>query len=474
MHGERDTRAGAASMIRSHGEIRPVRRVPIFIIVISALLISSIDSTIVATALHALQRGLNTSIEWAGWTITAYSFGIVLMLPVSGKLSERYGNRRVFLYSVAAFAAASLLCGLCDNIYALIALRAIQAAGGAGFTPSATGIIVNHFGDARDRALGLFGSAFAVGSMIGPIFGGFFVEYWDWRGVFFVNVPIGLTIIGLGLYFIPRDPTRSKNSESMDTGGMILLGIGLLALMLATTSLSERGGHLWSVSFLGPSTVSIVSLGMFLRRIRHRSEPFIAPRFIYGPGFSAINVFNVLYGGVTSGAIALVPLYAINRYGISPLGSATLLIAQGGAAIILSIVAAMALRITGYRLPLYVGGGIIAIGAVLLALPSPGDILPTLWLAGGAFLIGVGNGIVSPASRNAGLMLAPNNSSTLAALRTMGRQIGTIICVSIATAIIASSAAPGEIQAWVYVAAAVLLVAAMPLVAYVPEHRGAW
>ena len=99
----------------------------------------SIDSTIVATALHALQTGLDTSIIWAGWTLTAYSFGFVLMLPISGRLSERFGRKRVFMGSVAVFTLASLGCGLADNIHVLIALRVLQAAGGAGFTPSATG-----------------------------------------------------------------------------------------------------------------------------------------------------------------------------------------------------------------------------------------------------------------------------------------------------------------------------------------------
>src|SRR6185312_14254736 len=202
---------------------RPVRRVLVFTIVALALLMMSIDLTIVATALRSLQQGLQTSINWAGWTITAYSFGFVLMLPISGKLSERYGRRRVFLGSVAAFTVASLCCGLADNIFVLIALRALQAAGGAGFTPSATGIVVDHFGDARDRAVSLFGSIFPVGAMIGPIFGGLFV-----------NVPIGLVVIVLAWRYIPHDRRRTtRHQAGMDVAGMALLGAGLLAGMLA-------------------------------------------------------------------------------------------------------------------------------------------------------------------------------------------------------------------------------------------------
>src|SRR5574337_1349404 len=185
----------AAPVNDAQDALPPARRVLVFSIVSLALLMMSVDSTIVATALHALQQDLHTSVNWAGWTITAYSFGFVLMLPISGRLSDRYGRRRVFLDSVVAFTVASLLCGLADNIFVLIALRALQAAGGAGFTPSATGIVVEHFGGARDRAVSLFGSIFPIGAMIGPIFGGLFVSYWTWRGVFFVNVPIGIAIV---------------------------------------------------------------------------------------------------------------------------------------------------------------------------------------------------------------------------------------------------------------------------------------
>lgn len=105
----------------------PVRRVLVVGIVALALMMMSIDSTIVATALHALQTGLDTSIIWAGWTLTAYSFGFVLMLPISGRLSERFGRRRVFMGSVAVFTLASLGCGLAKDIHVLIALRVLQA-----------------------------------------------------------------------------------------------------------------------------------------------------------------------------------------------------------------------------------------------------------------------------------------------------------------------------------------------------------
>ncbi len=457
------------------GSDQPIHREWIFTIVALALLMMSIDGTIVATALPSLQHELQTSIDLAGWTITAYSLGFVVVLPIAGKLSERYGCRRVFLGSVAVFTIASFCCGLADNIYVLVALRWLQAAGGAGFTPSATQIIVSNFRDARDRAVSLFGSIFSIGTMIGPIFGGLFVSYWSWRGIFLVNVPIGVAVVALALHYVPRDPPRTgEHHARMDFVGLALLGGGLLIGMLAVSHLAEKSTRLWSPTFVIPLAITICAVWLFFRHIKRSAHPFIAPRLITGPGFGTVNLINALYGGVTSGVVALIPLYAANRYGIDALGSSALLVAQGVASIIFSVAATFALRRTGYRRPMYVGGIVLAVGMLLLALGTVASIPPFVWLAGAAFLIGTGRGANNPATRNAGLQLAPESSSTIAALRTMCMSIGTIVTISTVTAILASSSDPGHVQAWLFALAGVLLLLALPLVARVPEHRGSW
>lgn len=456
-------------------EQSPVRRVLVFVIVALALLMMAVDSTIVATALHSLQIGLGTSINWAGWTITAYSLGFVLMLPISGKLSEHYGCRRVFLGSVIAFTVASLLCGFAQNIYVLIALRAVQAVGGAGLTPSATGIVVNYFGDARDRAVSLFGSIFPIGAMIGPIFGGLFVSHWSWRGVFFVNVPIGIAILILALRYVPCDPPRKAGPVfETDIFGMTFLGVWLLTGMLSASQLGERSGPLWFPAFIILATTSLVAMGMFFRHIRRCASPFIEPNLIHGPGFGSVNLVNVIYGGVTNGAMTLLPLYAASHYAIDALRSGTLLVAQGVAAIVFSVIAALSLRRTGHRPPLYVGGAVMAAGILLFAFRPAFSTSAYFWLAASAALVGVGRGIINPASRNAGLQLAPEHSSTLAALRTASLQVGSITTVSVITAILERFRDPGSAQVWIYVAVAALLFLMLPLVARVPEHHGSW
>lgn len=452
----------------------PVNRKVVFATVAMTLLMMTVDSTIVATVLHPMQHDLRTSVNWAGWTLTAYSLGFVLMLPVSGKLSQHFGRRRVFMASVVTFTLASLACGLANSIAALIALRALQAAGGAGFTPSATGIIVDHFGDQRDRAVSLFGSIFPIGAMIGPIFGGFFATYWSWRGVFFVNLPIGLLVLALTWRFIPADPPRPRGGVRMNLPGMALLGLGLFCGMLAASWLGEGAGSQRQPLFWLAAPASVLAIALFFRHIGRVAQPFIAPPMIHGRDFGAVNLVNVIYGGMIFGSMSLVPLYAANRYGLGAFDAGTLLIAQGLATVAFSVAAAFALRRTGHRLPIRVGGAVMALGLVLLALPPQAGLTPWAWLAFAAFLVGMGAGIINPACRNAGLQLAPRQSSTLAAIRSMFLQIGSIVTISVSTAILGASGQPAAVHAVILALAAMLLLAAMPIVSHVPEHHGAW
>src|SRR5699024_5899067 len=231
---------------RSEPQPVEIKRGFVFAIIAMALLMNTIDSTIVATALHTLQQDLNTTVSWVGWTMTAYSFGFVLMLPVSAKLSTRFGHRRIFTASVLLFTIASLLCGLSTHIYTLIIMRVFQAMGGAGITPAATGLIVEHFGSSRAQYLGLFGSIFSSGVIIGPIFGGIFVTYWTWPWIFFINLPLGFLVLVLALRYIPKDRPLPMKRERMDFPGIVWMGLAILTAMYAATYLAEKGNVLLS------------------------------------------------------------------------------------------------------------------------------------------------------------------------------------------------------------------------------------
>ncbi|HEX6447027.1 MAG TPA: MFS transporter [Streptosporangiales bacterium] len=450
------------------------RRHVILAVVSAALFMSSIDQTIVATALPALHHDLHTTINWSGWTITVYSLGRLAIVPLAGRLGDRLGRRRVFLLGTAVFTVASLLCGTASDIYVLVVLRAVQALGGGALMPSATGIVAEHFGRGRDRAVGMFTSIVPIGGLVGPVLGGIFVTYWSWRGVFLVNVPLGVVLIALGLRIIPAGRTRP--SDRFDAVGAALLTGSMLAAMYAVTYLGE--GHTSPVDpvFLGSTAAALLGFVLLVRRsMRHPLTAIIPARLLRGRGFGVMNVINFLYGGAALGFSALVPLYAQQRYGIRSLEAGTLLTARAVGMIVVAALAVAMLRRTGYRLPMLAGFVLSAIGLAIMAHAPVHGISAYAWLAGASALMGIGMGTASPASNNASLQLEPESATSVAGLRVMFRQAGSIIAVSVTTAILARSDHPGVAQGHVFlVFAVIVVVAVIPLVFRVPEHKGSW
>jgi len=446
------------------------RRKLIFAVVSIALFMSSVDQTIVATGLPAIQRELHAQVNWSAWTITIYALGQVIAMPMAGKISDMYGRKKVFLISAVVFTLSSLCCGLSGNIYQLVALRALQALGGGAFMPSATGIVSDHFGKDRDRALGMFTSILPIGGIVGPIVGGVFVAVWSWRGIFLVNVPIGIVLVLFAAKYIPKGSTRP--TSRIDVSGIALLGVMILAAMFGITYLGSGEIPLYNPVFLGCELVAVAGAWLFVRHSRRHPGPFIPYRLLRGRGFGVMNLVNLCFGAAALGFGALVPLYAQERFGMSPLNAGILLTARAVGMISVAGVAVMTLRRTGYRFPMIAGFLTLAIG--LLAMASTPRLSPYLWLAIAAGITGCGMGLSVPACNNASLQLAPDQVAAIAGLRGMFRQSGSIIAVSITTAILARAANPGIAQAHVFLAFAVVVVLLLPLVFVVPDHRGNW
>ena len=448
------------------------RRKLIFAIVSIGLFMASVDQTIVATALPAIEKELHATINWSGWTISIYALGQVIAMPMAGKISDMYGRKKVFMISAALFTVSSLCCGFASNITLLLIARFIQALGGGAFMPSATGIVSDHFGEQRDRAVGMFTSIFPIGGIVGPVVGGLFVSYWSWRGIFRVNVPIGLVLILLTAKFIPASALRP--ASRIDVPGILLLAAVIATGMFGITYLGSGDVPIYSPVFLGCLACSVLLGLLFMRHSKTYAAPFVPYRLLRGRGFGIMNLINYLYGAAALGFAALVPLYAADRYGISALASGTLLTARAVGMIAVAGVAALALRRTGYRWPMILGFLILAGGLVMMA--SSAAISPYVWLAIGAGLTGFGMGLSVPASNNASLQLAPDQVAAIAGLRGMFRQSGAITAVSVTTAVIArsSTAQAGVMQAHVFLIFAGILVLMLPLVRFVPEHRGNW
>lgn len=447
------------------------RRWTIFALVSLALFMASIDQTIVATVLPDLQRDLHAQVNWSSWTITVYALGQVIVMPVAGALSDVYGRKRVFLTAVAVFTAASLACGLANDIYVLVGLRAVQALGGGAFMPSATGLVADVFGPDRDRAVGLFTSIFPIGAIVGPVLGGVFTTYWSWRGIFLINVPLGIAFVLLGRVLLPRART-GRAPARLDVAGIALLACTLFAAMLGITNLGGGSG-VSGAGFLVPVVVAAVAGVVFVRHTVNSPHPVIELRLLRGREFAAMNVFNFLFGAAALGFGALVPLYAENRYGLSTLSAGTLLTARAVGMMIISALVVYWLRRIGYRLPILAGSVIIAAGLVLLSL-SPLFGSDYLWLALGAAVTGIGMGTAIPATNNAVLNMAPDKTAAISGLRGMFRQAGAITGISVTTAVMARASDPATAQSHVFIVFGALMLLSMPLILLIKDHRGAW
>ncbi|MBO0890588.1 MAG: MFS transporter [Acidothermales bacterium] len=447
------------------------RRGIVFAIASVALFMAALDQTIVATALPAIQHDLGTEINWSGWTITIYSLGQIVVMPLAGRISDQYGRKKVFLVAAAIFTIASLCCSMATNVWLLVGFRALQAVGGGAFMPSATGIVSDIFGRGRDRAIGMLTSVFPIGGITGPVVGGVIVTYWSWREIFLVNVPAGVLLIVLGMRLIPT--SRRRPASRPDVPGIVLLAVFILTAMFGIARLGNGTVSLLDPAVLVAEAVAVVMAVLFARHTKRAATPFIPIRLLRGKGFGVMNGINLLYGGAALGFGALVPVYAHDRFQLSTLEAGTLLTARAVGTICVTGLAVLALRRIGVRLPMVVGFSIIAVGLVAMAL-YPHWVSPYVWLSITTGVTGVGMGLSVPASNNATLQLAPEQVAAITGLRGMFRQSGAIIGVSVTTAILARSHDPGLTQAHVFIAFAVVLACVLPLVRLVPDHRGTW
>jgi EmrB/QacA subfamily drug resistance transporter len=393
------------------------------------------------------------------------------MMPIYGRIGDKFGRKKVFLIGAAVFTVSSVACGLAGSIYVLVPLRFVQAVGGSAFLPSSSGIVADHFGRDRDRALGMFASIFSVGGVTGPVIGGLITQYWSWRGIFFVNLPIGIVLLVLIARYIPK--TERHAAQKMDYPGIALLALTIVGGMLAITTLGSAHVSPGNPEVLGPGVASILLGYLFVRHIGRSDVPIIPLRLLKGKGFAVMNVINVLMGVTGFAFGVLVPLYAHNRYHLSLSSAGTVLSAQAGGMAVVAALASMMLRRTGYRKPMMFGLSCAALGLVMLSISARG-LSPYWWIAIGAMIAGFGIGGAAPAANNATLSLAPTQVAAISGLRVTFRQIGQILSISVVTAVLARSANPGLAQAHVYWVFALILVATAMLSFAVPESRGSW
>ncbi|MCX4523175.1 MFS transporter [Streptomyces anulatus] len=271
MTGSRATPADTAkSTDRHHGGLA-------LLVIASCQLMVVLDVTIVNIALPHMQKDLGFSTENLSWVVNAYTLTFGGLLLLGGRLGDILGRRRVFIFGVLLFVFASLLGGLSQEGWQLLAARSLQGVGGAIASPTALSLITTTFreGPERNRAFGVFAAVSAGGSAIGLLAGGMLVEWLDWRWVLFVNVPIGLLIAVAAPRYIPESERRPGH---FDVAGALTSTAGMVLLVYGFIRASEEG---WTDPVtLGSFGAAVVLLGVFIS-IESRSRQPITPLALF-------------------------------------------------------------------------------------------------------------------------------------------------------------------------------------------------
>jgi len=440
------------------------------------ILMASLDVTMVAVAFPHFTRELGTNILWAGWTMSIYTLAMTMVMPLAGKLSDSLGHRRIFLFSMILFTGSSALCGIAPNIYILILLRFFQGIGGGSFLPSATGIVSELFPENRQRYIGLLTSVFPIGGIIGPNLGGWIVERYSWRYIFYINVPIGIVLLVVGWLFLQG--TQAKGRLQIDYRAAAIFMAGIFLMMLGLNSIAEYSGTVARLLASACILVGIALIWSFLRFQRKSSHPILDTTLLESRPFLAANVFNLLMGMTSFGVFSFIPLYAVSVYGFSALGSGMILTPRSVGGIAAAALTSFALTRWGYRRPL-IWGLILAslttslLGLGLLAWGWVGGMVGKIAFLGILMLIGgVGMGMMMPPSNNACIELMPDKVATITGLRGMFRTVGGILGISFITMILHLSTDPVIGFRVAFCSYGLGMLMGLPLIFMMPEGRG--
>lgn len=461
-------------MVKIHTS-RHHHRYLFFMVACLTVFMSSVNSTIVATALPNIQRSLGASLSWTGWVITAYQLTTITVMPLMGRLSDEMGRKRIFMACVAAFLLGSLFCTLSPSINWLIFSRFLQAMGGGSFMPLAVGIVGDHFSENKAQAIGLLTSIFPLGGIIGPGLGGWLLVIAPWQAIFLLNVPISLFILFLSFIILESDPPARR--KVIDLVGTAFFALGMLSFMLFMTRLGETPDTATSLVSWLLLPLSVFLLMVFLRWETIAVNPIIEITLLKSPTFTIINGLNLLYGACVFGIMAFIPYYGQLVYGLSDFASGTLLTARGLGMMGMAIVTSMLLNRTGYRLPMGIGFLILAVSTLGLSysLCNPvilGFTVPSLWwLAFLVFISGIGVGFATPSSNNAVIELMPQKIAAISGLRGMFRQTGGVIGTS--TIVLILSVSPDKLRGFhmVFLGMTLSLLLAAPFILKVPDGR---
>jgi DHA2 family multidrug resistance protein len=281
------------------------RRLVITASIMLASIMQSIDNTIANVALPRIQGSLSATQDQMAWVLTSYIIAAAIMTPLSGWLAGQIGRKRILLYSIVGFTVASMLCGLAQSLPQIVAARLLQGLCGAALVPMSQAVLLDINPPAHHaRAMAIWVMAVTIGPIVGPALGGWLTENYNWRWVFYINVPFGiLAFLGIASAMSETAIRRSR----FDFFGFTALsiGIGALQLMLDRGQLRDwfSSKEIWI-----EATIAGTALYLFVvHMLTTVKPPFVSPALFKDRNFLTGNVFIFIVGAVLFATLALLP-----------------------------------------------------------------------------------------------------------------------------------------------------------------------
>lgn len=277
----------------------------LIITVMMVAILEVLDSTIVNVALPHMMTALNASQNTITWTITAYMVSAAIIIPITGFLSDRLGQRRLLLISVTGFMIGSFLCGTATSLDEMLLFRMIQGMCGATLVPLSQAILRNSFPkEEQGRAMTIWGLGIMAAPICGPTLGGLITQYASWRWVFYINMPFCIIALFLTLWVIPQTPLKKR---TLDRLGLLLMIIGILSLQLL---LDQGYTQDWFQSHIIQvlAITSAISLTLFIIRTVHHQTPLVNLQLYKNRNFSICCALLLCFCGLVFSVITIEPI----------------------------------------------------------------------------------------------------------------------------------------------------------------------
>ncbi len=407
-----------------------------------SMLLSSLGTSIANVGLPTLAQAFNAPFQQVQWVVLAYLLAITTLIVSVGRLGDIIGRRRLMLGGITLFTLASALCSIAPTLWLLIAARVILGLGAAIMMVLTMAMVSEAVPEEKTGgAMGLLGTMSAVGTALGPTFGGVLIGLFGWPALFFINLPLGILTLVLAQRYLPKDPKSSKAAQTkFDVMGTVLLVLTLAAYALAMTmgrgSFGQINMTLLAASFLG--------VGIFVLTELRTTAPLIRMTTFRNPVLSAGFAMSALVTTVVMATLVVGPFYLSGALGLDP---AHVGMVMSSGPIVAALTGAPAGRLVD-RLGAYRMGiaGLIGmtIGASLLTLlPSgfgiPGYIAPLVVITGGYALF--------QAANNTAVMtnIQPDQRGAISGMLNLSRNLGLITGASLMGTVFAMGSATANL-----------------------------